>query len=205
MGPSAYPYKKVSKLVIWGLHMYWWVISICLLVGEMVMFEVPHGKISPVAICCIQLPICIEESNKNHDCSWADWTPPWICDALHGLKQSFLYQFFNLVCAALMRWYMTLVAVLVCGISSKNVSHSDCMTGMICKRGTAHGLLCWVTYWITFGMKFRRHNIMSVPSGSWLFLTPPPGCNSTEPWVDEAPTINTFEGAEEGVKTSSVY
>ena len=201
-GPLSIPlkaYKKVSKLVVWGLHTYRWVVSVSLLVGEMVMFEVPHSKISPIAIHCIQLPICVEESNKNHDCSWANRTPPWICNTLHSLKQSFLYQFFNLVWAALTRRYMTLVAVIVCGIPSKNASHNDCMTGMICKGGTAHGLLCRATYWITFGIKFRRHNIMSVPSRSWLFLTPPPGCNSTEPWVNELPTISTFEGAQEGV------
>ena len=202
-GPLSIPsktYKKVSKLVVWGLHMYRWVVSICLLVGKMVMFEVPHGKILPVAVCCIQLPICVEESDNNHDCSWANRTPPRICDVLDGLKQSFLYQFFNLVCAALTRRYMTLVAVIVCSISLKNASHNDCMTGMICKGGTAHGLLCQVTYWITFRLKFQGHNVMSVPSRSWLFLMLPPGHDSAEPWVDEVPTISTFEGAQEGVR-----
>ena len=159
-GPLSIPlksYKKVSKLVVWRLNTYRWVVS------------------------------------------RADQTPPWICDMLHGLKQSFLYQFFNLVCAALTRQFLTLVAVIVCSISSENASHNDYMTGMICKGGTAHGLLCWVTYWITFGMKFQCHNVMSVPSGSWLFLMLLPGCNSVEPWVDEAPTVSTFEGAQEGV------
>ena len=41
---------------------------------------------------------------------------------------------------------------------------------------------------------------MSVPSRSWLFLMLPPGHDSAEPWVDEVPTISTFEGAQEGVR-----
>ena len=68
MGPLK-AYKKVSKLVIWGLHMCQWVVFIYLLVGEAVVLKAPQGKISPVTIHCIQIFICVEESDENHDCS----------------------------------------------------------------------------------------------------------------------------------------
>ena len=83
------------------------------------------------------------------------------------------------------------VAVIVCGMLLKNSSHMVCITGTICKGEIAHGLFCQAMSWITFGMKFQCHNVMLVPSRSWLFLRLLLH-DPAEPCADES-TVSIFD------------
>ena len=63
------------------------VISVHIFICKMEIFQVPFCPFLPIFICIEHVRLRSEESDKDHNCSWSNWTAPWIHNALHCLSR----------------------------------------------------------------------------------------------------------------------